>query len=276
MPTPLRITSPDNPRIKAVVRLREQRERRKTGLFTVERSREIERALDAGLSLIELYHLPTEQVPTVAPLLKQAESRGVRPVEVTAPILARMCYQQNPEGLIAVFEAPPPRKLENIDISAKKPPLILVAVGLAKPGNLGAIARTLSAAGGDALVIADQVVDPFNPNAIRASTGAVFSSPCIAGSLDEIVKWCDRHSVRLVATSPDAPNLYTETDLTGPIALVVGPEDTGLPPEWFEAIEMHHGLSVRIPMAPTATDSLNAATAAAVVLFEAVRQRSRK
>jgi TrmH family RNA methyltransferase len=177
---------------------------------------------------------------------------------VSERVLARLAYRAEPEGVIAVVEAPS-RELP------RDGSLYLVAVGIEKPGNLGAMARTAQAAGADALVVSEARSDPWNPNAIRASTGAVFSLPVVEAGLDEIRSL----PANLLATAVDALKSYTEADLIQPVAVAVGPEDAGLPAAWLEAADQ----AVSIPVAPGSADSLNAATAAAVVLFEAVRQR---
>jgi TrmH family RNA methyltransferase len=239
------ISSVDNPRVKDVLRLRKARERRRTGLFVAEGRREVERARAAGLNVVATYFAPT--------LLTWGEGD-----EVSERVLAKMSYRAEPEGVLAVVEAPQ-RAIPSGGT------LYLVAVGIEKPGNLGAMARSAEAAGADALLVADAEADPWNPNAIRASTGAVFTLPVVETTLDEI----EALGPRIVAAVVGAPTAYTQTDLTQPTALVVGAEDVGLDERWRAAAEEH----VAIPLRGRTTDSLNAATAAAILLFEAVRQR---
>jgi RNA methyltransferase, TrmH family len=241
------ITSVDNPRVKEVLRLRKGRERRRTGLFVAEGRREVERAAAAGLSVVTTYF---------APALIAWDAGGE---EVSERVLAKMAYRAEPEGVLAVVEAP------RHDLPANGT-LYLAAVAIEKPGNLGALARTAAAAGADALLVAEAQADPWNPNAIRASTGAVFTLPVVEATLDDVRAL----PVQLVATATDATTSYTDADLDRPIAVAVGAEDAGLPHAWLDAAD----LRVTIPLAATATDSLNAATAAAVVLFEARRQRA--
>jgi TrmH family RNA methyltransferase len=239
------ITSVDNPRVKEVVRLRNGRERRARGLFVAEGPREVERARDAGLRLVATYFAPS--------LLEWGDGE-----EVSERVLAKMAYRAEPEGVLAVVEAP----VRELPRGGR---LYLVAVGIEKPGNLGAMARTAEAAGADALVVAEARADVWNPNAIRASTGAVFTLPVVEATLDEVKAL----GVRLVAAVVGAGTSYTDADLGGPIALVVGAEDEGLDERWREAADV----AVSIPLHGRATDSLNAATAAAILLFEAVRRR---
>ena len=239
------ITSVDNQRVKDVTRLRNSRERRRSGRFVAEGPREVERARAAGLTIVATYFAPS--------LIDWDEGD-----EVSERVLAKMAYRAEPEGVLAVVEAPS-RELPRTGT------LYLVAVGIEKPGNLGAMARTADAAGADALLVAEAQADVWNPNAIRASTGAVFTLPVVEATLDD-VRALD---ARLVAATVDAPLRYTEADLAQPTALAVGAEDTGLAESWRAAAE----LAVSIPTRGRAADSLNAAAAAAVLLFEAVRQR---
>jgi RNA methyltransferase, TrmH family len=240
------ITSVDNPRVKDVVRLRKGRERRRTGLFVAEGPREVERALAAGLNVVATYFAPS--------LIDWPGGE-----EVSERVLAKMAYRAEPEGVVAVVEVP------RRDLPANGT-LYLAAVAIEKPGNLGALARTAAAAGADALVVAEAEADPWNPNAIRASTGAVFALPVVEATLDEVRAL----PAELVATTTDAPTSYAGADLTRAVTIAVGAEDTGLPQPWLEAAAQR----VTIPLAAGATDSLNAATAAAIVLFEARRQRA--
>jgi len=240
------ITSVDNPRVKDVVRLRTGRERRRTGLFIAEGRREVERATAAGLNVVATYFVPT--------LIDWPDGD-----EVSERVLAKMAYRAEPEGVLAVVEVP----------RRELPPngtLYLAAVAIEKPGNLGALARTAAAAGVDGLIVAEAQADPWNPNAIRASTGAVFTLPVVEATLDEVRALPGE----LVGAVTDAETPYTEADLTRPLTVAVGAEDVGLPQSWLDAADRR----VTIPLAASGTDSLNAATAAAIVLFEARRQRA--
>jgi RNA methyltransferase, TrmH family len=241
------ITSVDNPRVKDVLRLRKARERRLEGLFIAEGPREVERALDAGLATRAIY---------VAPELLPDWPHGGE--GVSARVLAKMSYRGEPEGVVAVFETPQHRLPDDAT-------LLLVAVGIEKPGNLGAMARTADAAGADALVVAEARSDPWNPNAIRASTGAVFTLPVVEATLEEVVALPQQK----VAAVVGARRSYLDADLSGPTALVIGAEDAGLDDRWRAAADV----AVALPMRGRTADSLNAATAAGILLYEAVRQR---
>ena len=243
------ITSPDNPRIKDAIRLRKGRERRREGLFIAEGRREVDRALAAGLVARAVYVAP-ELLP---------HATYDRREEVSARVLARMAYRAEPEGVLGVFEIPLRALPENST-------LLLVAVGIEKPGNLGAMARTADAAGADAILVADGQSDPWNPNAIRASTGAVFTLPIVDVALEELAQLPHRK----VAATLGARTPHTAPDYTQPTAFLIGAEDDGLPRAYRELADVE----VEIPMKGTAADSLNASAAAAVLLFEAVRQRA--
>ena len=242
------ITSVDNPRVKEVLRLRKARERRRSGLFVAEGPREVERALAAGLHSRAVY---------VAPELLPDWPHAAE--EVSGRVLAKMSYRAEPEGVLAIVGIPE----RELPADAT---LILVAVGIEKPGNLGAMARTADAAGADALLIGDANADPWNPNAIRASTGAVFTLPILEVTRDDVATLGGNKIAAVLGAATD----YSEPDYTQPTVFLVGAEDEGLDDAWCALAETQ----VMIPMKGTAADSLNASAAAAVLLFEAVRQRS--
>jgi TrmH family RNA methyltransferase len=243
------ITSGENPRVRAVARLRRARERRASGLFVAEGPREVQRAIDAGLTVRETF---------LAPELLPAWPHAADATAVSAKVLAKMSYRAEPEGVLAIVEAPQ-RELP------PDPTLVLIAVGVEKPGNVGALARSADAAGADALLVAESRSDPWNPNAIRASTGAVFTLPIAETTLDEVRAL----TLQKVAGVVDAETPHTNANLTRPTVLIVGAEDKGLDERWRDAAD----LLVSIPMRGTTADSLNTSTAAAILLYEAVRQR---
>jgi TrmH family RNA methyltransferase len=239
------ITSLENPRVKEVLRLRKGRERRRLGLFVAEGPREVERARAAGLTLHATYFAPS--------LLHWDEGE-----EVDERVLRKLSYRAEPEGVLAVVEIPQRTLPANST-------LLLVAAGIEKPGNLGAMARTADAAGADALLVGDARSDPWNPNAIRASTGSVFTLPILDVTAADVAALPHKK----VAAVLGAHNQHTDPDYTGPTAFLVGAEDAGLGETWRNTADTH----VEIAMHGMTADSLNASTAAAVLLFEAVRQR---
>lgn len=273
------VTSPSNPRVKAVVRLRKRRERDRSGLMVVEGYRELRRALAAGVVVRDLYVSPELWLGVnEAALVEGARRRGARVVVCSAAAFGRMSYRDRPEGLLAVAETPDVgtgrlRSAVEGARAAGRAPLVLVCERIEKPGNLGTMVRTAAAAGADAVVVADPTCDPWNPNVVRASLGAVFGVPLTVTSGPEARRALG--GLTLVAATPEPPAVpHWEAPLAGAVAVVVGSEQYGLDAAWLEAADVR----ARIPM-PGASgdvaDSLNAATAAAVVLFEAVRQRHR-
>ena len=275
MQKPLRITSNDNPRIKAVLRLRESKDRRETGCFLAEGFREVERAMVAGLRLLEWYACEEQLGFDVGQMMRRlpwSESHeNAVGFEVSSNVLRKLAYKDEPEGLMAVFEQP---RWSLGELEVKADSLWLVGVGIEKPGNLGAMARTAAAAGAAGLIAADGPIDPFNPNAIRASTGAVFSLPVVSASSDELVAWLTKHQIRLFAARLIAgAKPHTQVDLTGKIAIAIGAEDQGLPTHWAGLAGKTGGSAVIIPMQTDQVDSLNASVAAGVLVFEAMRQR---
>jgi RNA methyltransferase, TrmH family len=287
-----KITSLQNPRIKQLVKLRDRRPRDETGVFLVEGYREIRRALEKHAALAEVYFSPEWFLGENEPaLIAQAEAAGARLFELAKDTFAKVAYRERPDGLLAV--APQwKRTLEDLDGivdrtvgpadgRATRPalgstmvpatPFLLVVEAIEKPGNLGTILRSADAAGCHAVIVCDPVTDIFNPNVVRASTGVLFSVPCVVEESSRVHAWLRQKQIRAVATTPGATVLYTAADLRGPLAVVMGSEQYGLSDFWLK----HADLTVRIPMAGQA-DSLNVAMATIVTLFEAVRQRSGK
>jgi TrmH family RNA methyltransferase len=275
VPTPLRITSTDNPRVKAALRLRDSRDRRETGLLIAEGLREVERALAAGLRLIEWYacaELLDMEIPALLRRLPWNKAAGdAMGYDVSVAVLKKLAYRDDPEGLIAVFHQP---LWSLADLPDAKDSLFLIAVGIEKPGNLGAMARTAAAAGAAALIAADGPIDPFNPNAIRASTGAVFSLPVVSATSDDLLKFLAARSIRLhAAMLIEGAKPYTAANYTDKCAIAIGAEDEGLPAAWADLAKETGGSAIVIPMQTAHVDSLNASVAAGILMFEAARQR---
>ncbi len=270
MPDRHDITSAANPRIKSAVKLRRSRDRRKAGLFLAEGPREVGRAMQAGLDVLEVFHCPALSDKDLVG--KVLERCPVQTAVFSVPegLLKMLAYRDEPEGIIAVVRQPVWTLDDLLPVGPDD--LYLVAVGTAKPGNLGAMARSAEAAGCKAVLACGTPVDVFNPNAIRASTCAVYTLPIVNAETEAAIAYLKKHGVKVAATTPniDRSVLYTNADLTGPIALIIGPEDTGLDDAWLDGADT----CLSIPTLGKTVDSLNAANAAAVVLFEAVRQRS--
>jgi TrmH family RNA methyltransferase len=261
-----KISSLQNPRIKELVRLRDRRPRDEAGVFLVEGYREIRRALEKQVPLRELYFAPDWFLgENESALIEQARAAGTQLFELTREAFAKVAYRERPDGLLAVA---PQWKRALADLTLPAAPFLLVVEAIEKPGNLGTILRGADAAGCHAVIVCDPVTDLFNPNVVRASTGVLFSVPCVVGESAGVAAWLREKKIRTVTTTPAATMLYTGADLRGPLAVVMGSEQYGLSKFWLENAD----LTVRIPMAGQA-DSLNVAMAAIITLFEAVRQR---
>ncbi len=263
-----KITSLQNPRVKQLVKLRDRRPRDEAGLFMVEGYREVRRALEKGVALSELYYSPEWFLGENEPaLIQQAAAAGARLFELNKEAFAKVAYRERPDGLLAL--APQWRRsLEELVLPAE--PFLLVVEAIEKPGNLGTILRSADAAGCNAVIVCDPVTDIFNPNVVRASTGVLFSVPCIVSDSQAVHAWLKARGIRTIATTPSATALYSDADLRGPLAVIMGSEQYGLSDFWLHEAD----LPVRIPMAGQA-DSLNVAMATIITLFEAVRQRGK-
>ena len=260
------LTSLKSPRVKEVVRLRKRRERDKSRLMLIEGRRELEEALRNGAELKTLYVCESLfDGRGQKDIVSNAQQQSVEIVTVSEPIACKMAYRDNPEGLLAI--APQPVKgLEDIPLG--KTPFVAILEGIEKPGNLGAVLRAADGAGAHGLLLCDCATDIYNPNTIRASLGTFFTMPFTQASSSEALRWCRQEGLQTVAATPSADLVYTQADLSGPCAVVVGSEDRGLSQLWLDEAD----IKVRIPMKGRA-DSLNAAVSTAILLYEAMRQR---
>jgi TrmH family RNA methyltransferase len=260
------VTSLANPRVRAATALRDRRERDRTGLTLVDGARELRRALDAGVAVVETFVCePLLAGPDARAVLDRLRAAGMVLQPTGEAVFAKLAFGQRAEGLVAVVRVPP---VGLPDLAVPDGALVVVLESIEKPGNLGAILRSADGAGADALIAASARTDLFNPNAIRASAGTIFSMPLGAGSTGETIDWLTARGIRIVAARVDADRSYADADLTGPLALVVGAEAEGLSSAWAgPGVE-----PVRIPMLGRA-DSLNVSVSAAILLYEARRQR---
>ncbi|MFT3783446.1 MAG: RNA methyltransferase [Nibricoccus sp.] len=261
-----RITSLQNPRVKQLVKLRDRRPRDEAGVFLVEGYREIRRALEKNVPLKELYFSPDWFLGENEPaLIEKAAAAGAQVFELSKDAFSKVAYRERPDGLLAVA---PQWKRTLADLALPEQPFFLVVEAIEKPGNLGTILRSADAAGVNAVIVCDPVTDIFNPNVVRSSTGVLFSVPVVVAESEPVRAWLREKKIRAVATTPSATALYTDTDLRGSLAIVMGSEQYGLSDFWLKESDTR----VRIPMAGQA-DSLNVAMATIITLFEAVRQR---
>ncbi|MFQ5948943.1 MAG: TrmH family RNA methyltransferase [Acidimicrobiia bacterium] len=260
------IASLTNPKIKALIRLRTRRERDRTGMFLIEGNRELRRALEAGVNLEELYICSDLFSGKAEPLLVEAAAAaGAELVETAEAPFHKVAYRHRPHGLLAVARQFP-TGLDRLDPAQR--PLILVVEGIEKPGNLGTMLRTAEAGGADAVIVCDPTTDPFNPNVVRASLGTLFRVPLAIAATDDAQAWLRQRNITTFAATPDAPLPYWTADYQKATALAVGSEHYGLSGAWLRGADE----LVSIPMQGS-VDSLNAAMAAGILLFEAARQR---
>jgi TrmH family RNA methyltransferase len=267
MPSPS-LASPSNPRIKAAARLRDRRHRDEAGLTLVDGAREVRRALASGIDVVEAFICePLLAGEDARVALAALAERGVSTTSTSQPAFAKVAFGDRADGIVAIVRTP---ELRLDDLRLTTDPLVVVVEGIEKPGNLGAALRSADGAGADALIAASPRTDLMNPNAIRASAGTIFSVPIASAPTREVIDWLRQRQIRIVTTRVDATSLYTDADLTGPLAVAFGSEADGLSDAWH-ADDI---TAVRLPMLGIA-DSLNVSVSAAVVLYEARRQRDR-
>ena len=253
------ITSLQNPRVKHIVKLREdKRQRQKDGLLLVEGFDEIQLAISAG-------HRP--QTLLTAPEVASRQTTVSSPefFTVSRPVFEKMSYRDNPDGWLAVFPIPN-TSLSNLNLG--ETPLVIVAESIEKPGNLGAMLRTADAAGVDAFLVCDPRVDVWNPNVIRASRGTIFSVHVVECDNESALAWLKTHEINILAATPSAEFMYSDVNMTGPTAIAVGTEGQGLTDFWMNNADV----KVKIPMLGK-VNSLNVSVSTALIAYEAVRQR---
>lgn len=255
------ITSGQNPKIKALLELRDKsRARKEQGLFVVEGQREVERCIAAGYTVDSIFFCPEISGPMMV--------NAARMFEVSRKVYEKIALREGTEGVIAEVKT---RKTALTDLKLSEKPLIMVMESVEKPGNLGAILRSADACGADAVIVCDPLTDLYNPNLIRSSTGAIFSVQTVCCSSEEAINWLKQEGIQILTAQLQDSSLYYDQDMTCGTAIVMGTEATGLTDTWRKAADAH----IRIPMLGI-TDSLNVSVSAAILLFEAVRQRQIK
>ena len=254
------ITSLQNARVKHLVQLQQKSsERRRSGLFVVEGQRELMHCVEAGYEVEEVFMVEGGDW--------KVEGFSSAIFTVSPQVYEKMAYRGSTEGVIATVRQ---RNLTLADLQLPANPLIMVLESVEKPGNLGAVLRSADAAKADAVVICDPLTDLYNPNLIRASLGAVFSVPVVACSSEECIAFLKQRNIQILTAQLQDSSLYYDTDMRRATALVMGTESTGLTDIWRQAADAH----IRIPMLGR-MDSLNVSVSAAILLFEAVRQRTK-
>jgi TrmH family RNA methyltransferase len=253
------ITSLQNPRVKYIVKLREdKKERQREGLMLVEGYDEISLALEAGHTPRTVLHAPDLN-------RRQIRATGAETITVSTAVFEKMSQRENPDGWLAVFPLP---HLSLEELQPGSSPLIIVAESIEKPGNLGAILRTADAARVDAVLVCDPRVDAYGPNVVRASRGTIFTVPVVETKSTQAFDWLKDRAIQILAATPSGDAEYTRQDLRLPLAVAVGTEDQGLSELWMSQAD----LRVRIPMLGK-INSLNVSIATALLVYEAVRQR---
>lgn len=277
------ITSASNPKIKNLLLLQEKsRARREQGLFVVEGRRELEHCIEAGFNVRTLFICPEiageDALPSASlrdPFRANAAGRASSPsvipgltgnlIQIPELLYRKVAYREGTEGIIAEVEA---KHIGLEELQLPDNPLIVVLEAVEKPGNLGAVLRSADAAGASAVIVCDPLTDLYNPNLIRASIGAVFTVPVVAASSEETIRFLKERGIQILTAQLQDSSLYYDVDMRGGTAIIMGTESTGLTDAWRQAADAH----IRIPMLGR-LDSLNVSVSAAILLFEAVRQR---
>lgn len=253
------ITSLQNPKIKLLTALQQKSsERRRTGLFVVEGQQELQHCISAGYEVDTIFCCRALVPQFLCPA-------SVRCFDVSRDVYEKVAYRGSTEGVIAEVHQ---RTLELDDLQLGEHPLIVVLESVEKPGNLGAVLRSADASGVDAVVVCDPLTDLYNPNLIRSSVGAAFTVPCVACSSSACIAFLKQRNIKILTAQLQDSHLYYDTDMTCGTAIVMGTEHDGLTDLWRQAADAH----IRIPMLGQ-IDSLNVSVSAAILMFEAVRQR---
>lgn len=262
----MKIGSPQNPKVKYVIKLRKHGFRSKQTEMLIEGLNEVMMAFNNLIKIETIFFCSELFTPESYDLLNKLQSESPRLLfEVTEDIFQKISYRENPDGWLAIAKISS-KKLTDIKLS--KSPLIIIAESVEKPGNLGTILRSADATGADAVILTDPTTDIYNPNVIRASIGAIFSVPTIETSNEEVLKWLRMNNFQVLGAICDAKLEYTKIDMNKPTALIVGTEKTGLSDFWLKNCDF----PIIIPMLGQ-VNSLNVATATAIILYEVVRQR---
>lgn len=258
-----KLTSTNNPKIKQFVHLAKARERKNQNLIIIEGYREISMAFNFHFTLKELYIC--QDIINNQEIVSLISRINCPKYEITRVLFEKIAYRDNSDGIIALAE---PRNLKLEDIKLSKNPLVLVLESVEKPGNLGAILRTSDAAMVDAIFVCDPQTEIFNPNVIRSSLGCVFSKQIITCTSQQAIEYFRENKIKTYAACLTAQSFYHENDLTGSAAIIMGTEADGLTDKWIKESDFQ----IKIPMLGD-VDSLNVSTSAAILIYEALRQR---
>jgi TrmH family RNA methyltransferase len=268
------ITSTHNPRVKEAAQLRDARARRKQDRIIIDGARELLRAIEAGIELTEVFVCDelcqSNECRNVLQTFAETQSH-VEQLQVSRPVFEKLAFGHRAEGVIGIANTPS-QSLAALKLPTN--PLVAVLEGVEKPGNVGAVLRSADAAGVSALVVTNGATDLYNPNTIRASLGAIFTVPFCAASVAETIEWLTHRELTIYTARLDATIDYSTADFTQPCAIVLGSENAGLSNSWVSPSEQKPGniVPIRLPMRGQ-VDSLNVSAAAAILFYEALRQR---
>ena len=259
------ITSAQNPKIKDLLALQEKsKERRKKGLFVVEGRRELLHCVEAGYRPHTVFFCP--EIISTGDFDEIADRCDCNYIEVPQHLYDKVAYRGGTEGVIAELHCKD-MTLETLDL--KDNPLVVVLEAVEKPGNLGAVLRSADASGVDAVIVCDPLTDIYNPNLIRSSIGAIFTVPVATATSEDTIAWLKDKGIKIYTAQLQDSEWYYDTDMRQGTAIVMGTEATGLTDVWRKAADAH----IKIPMLGK-LDSLNVSVSAAILMFEAVRQRN--
>lgn len=261
------ITSLQNPKIKQALKLWKKRERDERRLFLIEGYRELSRAESADIGFKTLFICPELFLgENEIILIEKIAAKNGEVIRCSEAVFRKLSYRDRPDGLIAIANH---LKARLEDLPIKTAPFFIIAESIEKPGNLGTILRSSDATGADGVIICDRCTDIHNPNVVRASVGTLFTQPVVETEGEELFQWLKSHQIAILAATPSADLLYNQVNLRQPVAIVIGTEQYGLSQKWMDGADF----KVKIPMLGRA-DSLNAAMAATILMYEVVRQRS--
>ena len=259
------ITSAQNPKIRTLLALQEKsKERRKNGLFVVEGRRELLHCVEAGYKPHTIFFCP--EIISTGDFDEIADKCDCNYIEIPQHLYDKVAYRGGTEGVIAELHC---KEMSLDALNLKENPLVVVLESVEKPGNLGAVLRSADASGVDAVIVCDPLTDMYNPNLIRSSIGAIFTVPAAAATSEETIAWLKAKSIKIYTAQLQDSEWYYDTDMKGGTAIVMGTEATGLTDCWRKAADAH----IKIPMLGK-LDSLNVSVSAAILMFEAVRQRN--
>lgn len=266
------ITSAQNPKIKGLLELQEKsKARKRKGLFVVEGRRELQHCIEAGFEPHTLFIcrdiITEKELDKVLGAIEENFTGMACPImEIPQHLYDKVAYRGGTEGIIAELKC---KEMSLESLKLKKDPLVVVLESVEKPGNLGAVLRSADASGVDAVIVCDPLTDMYNPNLIRSSIGAVFTVPVATATSEETIRWLKDNGIKIYTAQLQDSEWYYDTDMKGGTAIVMGTEATGLTDVWRKAADAH----IKIPMLGR-LDSLNVSVSAAILMFEAVRQRN--